>query len=247
MTQKYHRSTYRAAFALAAAATLLLTSRADAQMLGQNIFGGTNTAATSLSTTSGTNGPVGPGFNGIISLSVGVGDTITETINAGNNATFTAGTSGIAGLFGNFSASKPITATFVPNQAYSFTLTSTTNAELNLLSGLDVTFSTVKNGTSTTVYDAANGSGLLGIAQVLNLFGGGNTGTFSFTAPAGVDTSVPITVTVSGQLAIAALNNTFTLSGATLTAVPEPGTVGAMGVGIAALATLRFRRRLSRN
>ena len=252
MTTQHHRKYYRAALSVAAAATAFIASHASAQMLGQNIFGGTNTGPTSLATTSailGTgqtnSGPLGPGFTGTVSLGAGVISTITETDNVANNATFTVGQTGVAGLLGSFSASKPITATFVPNQAYSFTLVTTTNAAVNLLSGLDVTFST-KGTTPATVYDASSGTGLLGIAQVLNLFGGTNAATFTFTAPAGVDTSVPITVTVSGQLAAGALGSTFSLTSGTLVAVPEPGTYGAMGVGICALAMLRFRHRLAR-
>ena len=153
-----------------------------------------------------------------------------------------------AGVGGNFVASKLITATFLPNQSYSFTLTATTTAELSLLSGLNVMFSTVENGTPTTVYSASGGTGLLGIANVLNLFNGTTTATFNFMTPAAVAAGSPITVTISGGLTAAALaNDTFTLSGATLNAVPEPGTVGAMGVGIVGLALAHFRRRLARN
>ena len=251
-TTNHHRNRkyYRAALSVATAVTAFMaTSRADAQMLGQNIFGGTNTAPTSISTTSailGTgqtnSGPLGPGFTATVSLGAGVISTITETINVGNNGTLTAGQTGVAGLLGSFSASKPITPTFLPNQAYSFTLTTTSNAAVNLLSGLDVTFS----AGGTTVYDASSGNGLLGIAQVLNLFGGGSTATFTFTTPANVNTTQPITVGISGQLAAGALGSTFSLTDGTLTAVPEPGTVGAMGVGIAGLALLRFRHRLAR-
>lgn len=253
MTTNYHRNYHRAALSIAAAATSFIAAHAGAQMLGQNIFAGANTGPTSISTTSAligagqtNSGPLGPGFTGSVALGAGVISTITETLNVGNNGTLTAGQTGVAGLLGSFSASKPISATFVPNQAYSFALTTTTNAALNLLSGLDVTFSTA-GATPATVYDASNGTGLLGIAQVVNLFGGGNTATFNFTAPAGVDTSAPITVTVSGQLAAAALGSTFSLTDGALTAVPEPGTYGAMGVGICALALLRFRRRLARS
>ncbi len=253
MTRKYHHHTYRAAFAIAAAATTFLASHASAQMLGMNIFGGTNTPGpTSISTTSAVitvtppvTGPLGPGFSGTVSLPVGVISTLTETLNVGGNATLTAGETGV-GALGNFSATKALSVDFVPNQSYSFTLVTTNNAALSLLSGFNVAFTT-NGSTPATVYSASNGTGLLGAAQLLSLFGSGNTATFNFTAPANVDTTAPITVTISGQLAASALGSTFSFTSATLNAVPEPGTVGAMGVGMAGLAMLHFRRRLARN
>ncbi len=263
MTQTSYHHTYRAAFAIAAAATVFLTSHADAQMLGQNIFGGTNTSPISVSTPTGTlsastaptTAQVGPGFTGTVILNAGALDKLTETID-GAAGTLVATETGpgvlglpvAAGVGGTFVATKTIGATFVPNQSYSFTLNATTTAELSLLSGLNVMFSTVENGTPTTIYSASGGTGLLGIANTLNLFNGTTTSTFNFMTPAAVTAGSPITVTISGGLTAAALaNDTFTFSGATLNAVPEPGTVGAMGVGIAALVALRFRRRLARN
>ncbi len=266
MTTTKHRNYYRAALSVATAATTFLTaaSHADAQMLGQNIFGGTNTAPTTLSTTNatlstgqGTTGLVGPGFTGNVALGVGALDTFTETINANNSGTLTATESGQGitvlgapvglGVGGTFSATKPLSVNFLPNQSYSFTLTTTTNSALNLLSGFNVAFTTVDNGVTTNVFSASNGAGLLGIAQVINLFGTGNTATFNFTAPANVDTTVPITFTISGGLTASALGSSFSFTDATLNAVPEPGTFGAMGVGIVGLALLRFRHRLARN
>ncbi len=237
--------------------------RADAR---PKHFRGTNPAGQdSISTTNatlvagnGTTGSVGPGFTGNVTLGIGALDTLTETINAGGNATLTARETGQgvinilgnptgAGVGGTFSATKALGVSFVPNQAYSFTLTTTTNAALNALSGANVTFTTVDNGTTTNVFNASGGTGLLGLVQVINLFGTGNTATFNFTAPANVDTTVPITVTISGGLSATALGSSFSFTNGTLNAVPEPGTIGAMGVGIVALATLRFRRRLARN
>lgn len=261
MTQKYHPHTYRAALSIAAAATTFFASHAGAQMLGANIFAGTNgTNPTSISTTNATvstgqsnTGPVGPGFVGTVSLGAGAANTLIETVNANNSGTLTAQETsplpvGVGvGLLGNFSATKAIAVDFVPNQSYSFTLSTTTNSALNLLSGFNVAFTTVDGGTTTTVYSASGGVGLLSIVQVANLFGTGNTATFNFTAPANVDATVPITITVSGALAASALGSTFTFTNGTLNAVPEPGTVGAMAVGIAALATLRFRHRLARH
>lgn len=254
MTRKHYHPTYRAALSIAAAATTFIASHTSAQMLGMNIFAGTNTpGATSISTTSAVlsvtppvTGPIGPGFTGTVSLPLGVVDTLTETLNVGGNGTLTASETGVVGVLGSFSATKALPLTFVPTQAYSFTLTTTNNAAVGLLSGFNVAFTT--NGTTpATIYSASGGTGLLGVAQVLNLFGSGNTATFNFTAPAGVDTTAPITVTISGQLAATALNSTFSFTNGTLDAVPEPGTVGAMGVGIAGLALLRFRHRLARN
>ena len=265
MTQTSYHQTYRAACALAAAATLLLTSHARAQMLGQNIFGGTNTSGTSLSTNGATlalstipvNGVVGPGFTSTVALSAAARDTLTETINAGNNGTLTAEETGPGplgfglGAGGTFTAAKTIGATFQPGQSYSFTLTASNAAAVSLLSGASVTLASQDTGGAPlTVYSTPGGSGLLGLANVVNLFGTSDTTTFSFVAPANVSPTANIMVTISGGLTASALGSTFTFTDAMLTAnagaVPEPGTVGAMGVGVAALATLRFRRRLAR-
>lgn len=264
MTRKYHHHTHRAAFAIAAAATLLFTSHADAQMLGQNIFGGTNPGATSVSTPTGTvavstvptTATIGPGFTGTVVLNAGAQDTFTESINAGNNGTLMVQETGQGvlnilnlplgvGVGGSFAATKAIQANFVPNQSYSFTLTTTSAGAVNLLSSFNVQF--FANPAAPAVFGAATGTGLLGVANVLNLFNNTNTATYTFTAPANVDTTDPITISISGGLTGSVLNNSFSFTNATLNAVPEPGTVGAMGVGIAGLALAHFRRRLARN
>ena len=232
-------------------------------MLGQNIFGGSNgTNATTLSTNDATisastvpvSGIVGPGFASTVTLNAAALDTLTETINANNSGTLTAreAGSGVIGLGtgvgGTFTASKTIGATFVPGQAYAFTLTASNAAAVSLLAGASVTLASQDtSGMALTVYSTPGGTGLLGLANAVNLFGSSNTTTFNFTAPANVSLTAPIMVTVSGGLTASALNSTFTFSSATLNAVPEPGTVGALCVGIGGLALLRFRHRLAQS
>ena len=252
---------HRVALAIGAAVLTLAASHASAQSFGQNLFAGPDTApSNSVSTTDallsiGTSktGLVGPGYSATVMLGAGALDTLTESIDAGGFGTLTALESGVGnplpgptfglGLGGTFSATKALPERFTPNQTYVFTLNTTNNAALNLLTGANITLSTVDGGTTTVVGSLSSGSGLLGIAQVDNLFAGGNMASFLFTAPANVDTSVPITFTVSGALAVGAINNTFTFTSATLALVPEPGTSGAVGIGTAALLLVLRRPR----
>ena len=252
---KYIQSTsHRTVAALAAAVALSAVASASAQTIDTNIFGGTNAPnPDSISVTStvglgqSTTGAVGPGFNGTISLTLGAITTATESINANSNGSLSLSEVGALGVAGNFSASKSFTgSSFAAGQYYQFTLTRSAASTLNALSAVNIALTTTSNGTTTTVLDTSTGTGLLGAANVLNLFGTSNTATFTFQAPANISTTTPINVAITGGLTASALGSNFVFTGGSLQAVPEPGTVASVSMGAFALvmATLR-RRRLS--
>ena len=245
--------------ALAVAVVLSAAASVSAQTIDTNIFGGTNVTdpnnaslqitSVAVSSTVGVgqqnSATVGPNFSAFVSLPLGLNTSLTESINTGDNGSLVVGENSLiagvgAGLAGNFSATKTFSnATFAAGQYYQLTLTRSENSALSLLSGTDITLST--NG--TTVLNTADPNGLLGVVNVLGLFGTGNTATITFQAPLGVSTSTPITFALTGGVTASALNSNFTFTGASLTAVPEPGTLAAVSAGAFGLAMTTLRRR----
>ena len=254
---KHHPSkSYRAVTAFAAAAVLSVAASASAQDLNNNIFGGVNTAGTTLSVGGGiavgaqNTGPIGPGFTGNVNLGVGAGTTLTETLNDPVNygpGTLTIAETGAVGVVGGFGATKTFTndAGFSANQYYRFTLTTTNASTLSLLSGVNIQLTTSANGTTTTVVDTSNGTGTTGTVNLLSLLSANNgTASFTFLTPANVNTTSPITFAISGNVTAGALGNAFSFTGASLQAVPEPGTWAALGLGLCGLVAARMRRRV---
>ena len=243
----------RAAAAFAVAAVLAAAASASAQTIDTDIFGGDNGSnPTTLSVASlvGVNqsatGPFGPGFTGTVALDVGAGTTLGERLNVNGNGRFVVGETGLAGLAGTFSATKTFAdATFIAGQFYQFTLTRTTASAVNLLSATNVMLTTTSGNTTTTVVDTSTGTGLIGVVNLVNLFGTSNTATFTFQAPANVNATSPITFNINGGLTASALNSTFVFSNASLVAVPEPSTTAATCAGMLGLGMVVFRRRLA--
>ena len=245
-----------------------LAAAAPAQTIDTNIFDGTNapnpdsiSVSSLLSITNQVTGPLGPGYIGTVSIGVGLGSTLTESINAGGDGALTVVQSGVLGASSTFSATKTFAdATFTPMQRYRFTLVAANNGMLNLLSSADVLLSITSNGVTTSVLDTSTGAGLLGAVNLLNLFGSGNTAAIDFQAPATVDPTASITVTVEGGFLASgfgspdksthalvgtnATGSTFSFTGASLQAVPEPGPAATLCLG-ALGAAVAFRRRLA--
>ncbi len=245
MNKHHPLKSCRAAAALAAAAVLAVgTATASAQTIDTNIFGGAGTPA-SLTATSTANaafasGPFGPNFNGHVSIGLGALTNLTETISGG---TYSISESGLTGLSGSFDATKTFAgSSLAAGQFYRLTLTTSTVAAVNLLSGFNIQLSTTSNGNTTVVLDTSTGTGLAGVTNLVGLFNTNGVETLTFQAPAGLP-ATPLTVTFSGALTASALGSTIAFTSAAINPVPEPGTWAAIGMGIFGFVVARAYRR----
>ena len=205
----------------------------QAQILIGNAFSGTNTATptTTLNDAglgaSASNVNLGPGFKSSMSLGL-FGSSLTNTINAGNDGTLTiSGTGTTVGL--GFTDEKVFTGTsLAANTTYQLTLTSLTSLTTGLLGTLSLQI--VQGGTTVAS------------SSVLSLLQSGTSATVTFTTPAGLNTSQPIDLTLSGSSLLSLGSTTLTFTGLSIQAVPEPSDVALMGAGLVALLGLRFVR-----
>ncbi len=232
---------------------LWITPAAHADtLLISNLFSGTNTGAANVGIDelvalgATQTALVGPGYNATVTLGVGVGASLAVAINNSNDGFFTLTEGGVLGVAGSFSASKTFTDTgtiLAPDTTYDIGLVGQSNAALELLTTLNLQ---ITQG-STLVADTSTGTGLLGIVNVVSLFGSGTTATLQFTTPNVIDTSAPFTLTLSGALPLSALSESIVLTGADLTevTVPEPpgGALLAMGLFLGGVALLRQSHR----
>lgn len=256
MIKRSLNQNYRAAALVCAAVVLSAISAASTQAQGlTNLFGGSSgsTTLTGTPATLGlgtpamnvTTGSLGSAYTGTVTVNNGVGSTISETLNT-TTSTLSASTGGAVTLGGTFDATKNFaTAGLQPNTTYQFSITKGSGSTLSLLTGLTV----VLGADGTMFANNTTGFGILGGLSVnlLTLFNTNDTATFTFVTPATITPNSTLNFDVTGQIgANSGLlgATTFSLTGAAIApvAVPEPGTVASVVVGLGALAVWRTRR-----
>ncbi|MGE9267973.1 MAG: hypothetical protein ACQKBY_07735 [Verrucomicrobiales bacterium] len=232
---------------------LLLASSASlspAQSLIESVFSGSNglnnttltasSGVVSLAPTSVSDTSIGPGWEGEVGFGIAAPYSATMGINEGGNESFGFDTGGLLGVVTNFEASKTFSEseldhTILPNTLYALDLTINNAGAVQLLGnyevGIEIGGAEVNNGTNT---------GLLGLADVLGLFGGTNQATLYFTTPDTIS-SHDLTFSTSGNMTASLLGTGFSITNASIRQViPEPG-IAILGI-LGALPVLRRRR-----
>ena len=216
------------------------------QTVIQNIFDGTNgpdTNLTALATVLAGDtdtGPIGPGWNGTVTLPLGVIFGLSMDLNEGNSGALEISGSGAVGVAGTFSANKTFTsgafgAPFIPGELYALELNVDSAATLGVLGSYTVSLAIDGTGVSNST-----GQGLLGAADVLGLFGGTDTAILYFRAPQTINTQ-NLSVSIAGGNVAGIAGSGVTFTNGAIYAVPEPG-VTAMA-GVFALGLIASRRR----
>ena len=256
MIQRSLNQTNRTA-ALVGAAVVFSTVAAS-QLRGQaltNLFGGAPSDASASATvtavvggvvvggsTTGSSTTLGAGYSGSVGLGTAALSSITETVNTSTTPNdFTLTTTG-ASAGDTFSASTTVNnVSLLPNTTYQFTTTKNTASTLNLFN--NVAFTLTLNGTQLA--NTATGFGVLGgTANVLGLLTNGSTASFDFTTPATIPANSALSFAISGGLGANAnlTGAELQLTGASISQVPEPGTVAMACAGLLGLAFWRSRR-----
>ena len=245
------------AAALVGAAVVFSTAatvRVQAQALTNLFSGATSTDSASAAvtlvvggtvvggTTTGSSTTLGAGYSGSVALGNAALSSITETVNTPTTPnTFTLTTSG-ASLGDTFSANTTLNnVSLLPSTTYQFTATKGTASTLNLFNNL--AFALTLNGTQLA--NTATNFGILGgTANVLGLLTNGSTASFTFTTPATIPANSALSFAISGGLGtnVNLTGAELQLTGASISQVPEPGTVAAACVGLVGLACWRSRR-----
>ena len=241
-------TSYRAAAACVAAAVLSLTAtRHAAAQQTVDLFGGTFTnngvlsfTGQALNTATGASGNFGPGFGGSVTLALGALNTISEGFTpAGASNTFAVSETSGATTTATTSAFKTYGVSLSPGATYTLTLARANGFTVNLLGSFDIMLSAGGN----TFVDTATGQGLAGAVDVLSLFGANGTATLQFTVPTTATGALGLTLNSSEP--INALGGSYVFQSAVISqVVPEPGSVAASLLGVAASTALCFRRRL---
>lgn len=223
---------------LAMGASLLLTlsPSAHGQTLIGNIFEGPNTGPETLTASSllvfgdTESGPIGPGWNGTVTLPAGLAYSLTMGINQGGNGQFNVFGSGVAGVAGTFSATKTFSSgelgvPFVAGELYALELEVASGAIVELLGSYNVALTIGGTGVNN-----ASGEGLLGVADVLGLFGGTETAVLLFRAPDAISAQ-DLTVNISGGNLANIGAGGLSIGRGTVYAVPEPSGLALLSLG----------------
>ena len=236
-----------AAFLVAVALTLTSTHRASAQQT-VDLFGGTlgtptslGATATGLNLTTVSNGTFGvTGYSGTVTIgALAVGSAGESFASLGSSNSYSINQVGLLSAASSVQAMKTFTGTsLTPGATYALTLTRSTGFTVGLLGNVNVSLSEGGN----SVLGNTSGVGVLGVVDVLGLFGGSNTSTYLFTVPAG--SSGNLLATFNTNLTTTVLGGNYTFTSASVTQVPEPTTTAAAMIGAAGLVVLRCRRRL---
>jgi len=231
---------------------VLCSSVAVASSYGQTVLvnnafdngGATGPAVTASAFVGGASesGSLGSGWN--TSVDVGLGVIYNLTTQLDQNALSISG-SGVAGVLGNVEARKSFGGiTLDSAKTYEITISVADAGLVSLLGGVDIVVGKTSGATDTALINTSDGTGLLGIVDLLGLFGGTNTATFQFSGAAvgpGEDLYLGLeTDTLATVLGDEVRFSQFQLSEVG-TPVPEPSSSMLGAVGFVGLL-LRRRR-----
>lgn len=178
-----------------------------------------------------TTGSLGSGWNATVDLPLGVVYSLKAQLD--QNALSVSG-SGLAGILGSVDATKTFGGyTLDSGKTYEITISVADASLLSLLGSVDIVVGKDSSGSHTPIVDTSTGTGLLGIVDVLGLFGGTDTATFQFAGSAfgpGEELYLGLeTQTLATVLGEDVRFTQFTLTD--VTPVPEPSSalLGAVG------------------
>ncbi|SHJ94964.1 PEP-CTERM protein-sorting domain-containing protein [Rubritalea squalenifaciens DSM 18772] len=185
-------------------------------------------------------GTLGDGWSTTVTLGAGVIYNLSASM-PGDGSFQISGT-GVTGALGSVSSTRIFNETLNTGQTYELTIGVSQASAVGLLQDVEIEIGYHDNVNGFTSVDLnTNHAGLLGVVDVLGLFGSSDTASFQFTVNedfAGNDLYVKIDTGTTAGL----LGESVVFDNLSLTAVPEPSSLSLSALGCTMLL-LRRRRK----
>lgn len=176
-------------------------------------------------------------------VTIPVGLVYSQTASMPGDGTFSISSTGVAGLLSNTTATRVFGGTTLSSsETYELTISVAQTSMVGLLDSATIEIGYFDGVDYNPVQLNQSGGGLLGLVDLLTLFGSGNTATIQFTP----DTDFggdDLYIRLSSDSAVTALSGGVTYTGLSLTQIPEPSVAGMSMLGGAVLLLRRRRKQ----